>query len=206
MQPSLSEARTDRAELTTLEDERFHELMDHAPFLLWISGPDGLCTFFNRPWLDFRGRTIDEEMGNGWVEGVHPDDVRSCLDTYQRALENRQQFHMEYRLRRADGEYRWIVDAGVPQFAKDGSFLGFIGSGVEIQETRPVRSPTPLTSRELEVLTLVAEGKSTKEVAAMLNISYKTADSHRSRIMEKLGIHETASLVRYAIRHGVVSA
>lgn len=187
-------------------DERFSQLVDHAPFMLWVSGPDGLCTFFNRPWLKFRGRTMLQEIGYGWTEGVHPEDLPACLETYRREFAARQPFQIEYRLRRADGEYRWIVDTGIPQFAKDRQFLGYLGACIEIREHRRDKAPTPLTAREIQVLALVAEGKSTKEIGVILKISYKTADSHRSRIMEKLGVHETASLVRYAIRQGIVSA
>jgi PAS domain S-box-containing protein len=187
-------------------DDRFSQLVDHAPFMLWESGPDGLCTFFNRPWLEFRGRTMVQEVGYGWTDGVHPEDLPGCLDTYRRALEAHLPFQMEYRLRRADKEYRWIVDTGVPQFAPKGEFLGYLGSCIEIREHRRTQTPTPLTAREIQVLGLVAEGKSTKEIGALLNISYKTVDSHRGRIMEKLGVHETASLVRYAIRQGIVPA
>jgi len=189
-----------------LEDDRFRLLVDQAPFMFWSSGRDGLCTFFNRPWLEFRGRTLAQEAGNGWVEGVHPDDRQQCLDTYRRAFESHQPFDMQYRLRRADGMYRWIRDAGTAQFDKDGRFLGYLGSCVEVPEPNHTTAATPLTAREVQVLALVAEGNSTKEIAALLGISYKTADSHRSRIMEKLGVHETASLVRYAIRQGIVRA
>jgi PAS domain S-box-containing protein len=186
------------------EEERFRHLVNHAPFMLWAAGPDALCTFFNRPWLEFRGRSMSQELGNGWVEGVHPEDLERCVETYRRAFDAREQFQMEYRLRRGDGEYRWIVDTGIPQYSRDNGFLGYIGTCVEISGRQAAQGKTPLTSRELQVLSLVADGKSTKEVAAILKISYKTADSHRSRIMEKLGVHETASLVRYAIRHGIV--
>ena len=109
-------------------------------------------------------------------------------------------------MRRADGQYRWIRDAGAAQFDKAGGFRGYIGSCVEVPVPDRSLSPCPLTSRELQVLTLVADGHSTKETAALLGISYKTADSHRTRIMEKLSVHETASLVRYAIRQGIVRA
>jgi PAS domain S-box-containing protein len=187
-------------------DDRFRLLVDQAPFMLWSAGQDGLCTFFNRPWLEFRGRTMAEETGNGWVEGVHPDDRQRCLDTYRRAFDAHQPFDMEYRLQRADGQYRWIRDAGTAQFEKDGTFLGYLGSCVEIAAPGRATAVSPLTAREVQVLALVAEGHSTKEIAALLGISYKTADSHRSRIMEKLGLHETASLVRYAIRQGIVRA
>jgi PAS domain S-box-containing protein len=167
------------------EYEHFRLLVDQAPFMLWSAGRDGLCTFFNRPWLEFRGRTMEQEMGNGWLEGVYPDDRQRCLDTYRRAFDAHRPFHMEYRLQRADGQYCWVRDAGTARFDRDGGFLGYMGSCVEIP---------------------AAEGHSTKKIAVLLGISYKTADSHRSRIMEKLGVHETASLVRYAIRQGIVRA
>jgi PAS domain S-box-containing protein len=188
------------------EDDRFRFLVDQAPFMFWSAGRDGQCTFFNRPWLEFRGRTMAQEMGSGWIEGVHPDDRQRCLSTYRSAFDAHHPFEMEYRLRRADGQYRWIRDAGAAQFDRDGSFRGYLGSCVEIPAPDRPTAASPLTSREVQVLALVADGNSTKEAAALLGISYKTADSHRSRIMEKLGVHETASLVRYAIRQGIVRA
>jgi len=191
---------------SALDDDRFRLLVDQAPFMLWSSGSDGQCTFFNRRWLAFRGRTLAQEIGDGWVEGVHPEDRQRCLDTYRRAFDAHQPFEMDYRLLRADGQYRWIRDAGAAQFGGTGEFLGYIGSCVEVPAPLPAKGATPLTAREVQVLELVAEGHSTKEIAGLLGISYKTADSHRSRIMEKLGVHETASLVRYAIRQGIVPA
>jgi len=188
------------------EYDTFRMLVDQAPFMLWSSGHDGLCTFFNRPWLEFRGRTMAQEIGSGWVEGVHPDDRQRCLDTYLQAFDARQPFDMEYRLLRADGQYCWIRDVGSAQFDKDGGFLGYVGSCVVIPAPGHATAVSPLTPREVQVLALVAEGHSTKEIAVLLGISYKTADSHRSRIMEKLSVHETASLVRYAIRQGIVRA
>jgi PAS domain S-box-containing protein len=187
------------------DDDRFRHLLDQAPFMLWSSGRDGLCTFFNRRWLEFRGRSMAQETGIGWLEGVHPDDRQRCLEVYQRAFDAREPFDMDYRLRRADGQYCWIRDAGTAQFDQNGGFLGYVGSCVEVPVTSRAAA-NPLTSREVQVLTLVADGHSTKEVASLLGISYKTADSHRSRIMEKLDVHETASLVRYAIRQGIVRA
>jgi PAS domain S-box-containing protein len=201
MQPSYATLND-----SALEDDRFRLLLDQTPFMLWSAGDDGLCTFFNRSWLEFRGRTMAQEVGNGWVEGVHPDDRQRCLDTYRRAFDTHQPFDMEYRLQRADGQYCWVRDAGTAQFGKDGGFVGYLGSCVEIPGPARAIGASPLTAREVQVLALVADGNSTKGIAALLGISYKTADSHRSRIMEKLGVHETASLVRYAIRQGIMRA
>jgi PAS domain S-box-containing protein len=95
-------------------EERFRLMADTAPVMIWISGPDRLCTWFNRPWLDFVGRSIEQELGEGWAENVHSDDHGRCLETYTTAFDARQPFSMEYRLRRHDGEYRWLLDNGVP--------------------------------------------------------------------------------------------
>jgi PAS domain S-box-containing protein len=195
-------------------ETHFRLLADAAPVMIWMSGPDALCTYFNREWLEFRGRALDEEAGNGWTEGLHPDDRDLCLDTYLKAFGARQPFRMRYRLQRADGEYSWVEAAGVPR-NEGGAFAGFMVSAVDISDRKrgfftpdqeSVRLVFALTERERQVLVLIAQGKSTKETASQLGISYKTADSHRSRILEKLGIHETASMVRYAIRAGLIEA
>src|ERR1700740_3625363 len=89
-------------------EERFRLVANTAPVMIWMSGIDKLCTYFNRGWLEFTGRSLDQELGNGWAEGVHPDDLEKCLQTYTGAFDRRERFQMEYRLRRHDGEYRWI--------------------------------------------------------------------------------------------------
>jgi len=194
-------------------EESFHRMADSAPVMIWTAGPDALCTFFNAAWLEFRGRRLDQESGNGWADGLHPDDRDLCLETYLKSFSARQPFRIEYRLQRSDGEFRWIENTGVPHF-DDGVFRGFIGCAVDVTHRKTamvtpdeeaVRIVFSLTERERQVLVLIAEGKSTKEAAARLGISYKTADSHRSRILEKLGVHETASMVRYAIRAGLIA-
>jgi PAS domain S-box-containing protein len=121
------------SEQALLESEmRFRTVADAAPVLIWMSGPDKLCTFFNKGWLDFTGRKLEQELGNGWAEGVHREDFDRCLNIYKNSFDARQPFTMEYRLRRSDGEYRWVLDSGTPRFSDDGAFLGYIGSCIDI--------------------------------------------------------------------------
>jgi PAS domain S-box-containing protein len=115
-------------------ESRFQIVADAAPVLIWMSGVDQLCTFFNKPWLDFTGRSMAQELGNGWAEGVHRDDLQKCLAVYTKAFDAQQSFVMQYRLRRNDGEYRWISDQGVPRYDPQGRFAGYIGSCVDVTE------------------------------------------------------------------------
>src|SRR5262249_19250684 len=117
-------------------DSRFCEVMNAAPVMIWVSGEDKLCNWFNRPWLEFTGRTMTQELGNGWTDGVHPEDYDRCLQIYISHFDARKEFRMQYRLRRRDGEYRWIDDIGVPRYARDGRFLGCIGSCIDIHSQR----------------------------------------------------------------------
>jgi PAS domain S-box-containing protein len=121
-------------------DARFCEVMDAAPVMIWVSGADKQCVWFNQPWLTFTGRAMQQEVGNGWAEGVHPDDFDRCLETYVGHFDARKEFRTEYRLRRHDGAYRWIDDTGIPRYAHDGSFLGYIGSCTDIHEYRETQS------------------------------------------------------------------
>jgi PAS domain S-box-containing protein len=117
-------------------EERFRLVANTAPVLIWMSGVDKLCTYFNKPWLDFTGKSLSAELGSGWVDGVHAEDQQSCMDTYNRAFDGHKDFRMEYRLRRHDGEYRWVLDIGVPRFNPDGSFAGYIGSCMDVTERK----------------------------------------------------------------------
>jgi PAS domain S-box-containing protein len=121
-------------------DTRFREVMDAAPVMIWASGQDKLCNWFNQPWLSFTGRTQTQELGNGWTEGVHRDDFDRCLKIYTSHFEDRKQFRMQYRLRRYDGAYRWIDDTGNPRYASDGTFVGYIGSCSDIHDYREAQA------------------------------------------------------------------
>lgn len=128
--------------------DRFRMMADASPVLLWMAGTDGLCHYFNRPWLAFTGRTMEMELGVGWAEGVHPEDFQRCMSTFMGSFVARREFRMEYRLRRADGEYRWLLDTGIPNYADDGTFLGYIGSCVDITDLRDARDHLDWTVRE----------------------------------------------------------
>jgi PAS domain S-box-containing protein len=129
----IEERATGENELRESES-RFRIVADAAPVLIWMSGMDKLCSFFNKPWLEFTGRSIEQELGNGWAEGVHQDDLERCVHVYGSAFEARQSFVMQYRLRRYDGEYRWVSDQGVPRYDTHGTFAGYIGSCVDVTE------------------------------------------------------------------------
>ena len=108
-------------------EERFRNIADSSPVMIWISAPDGPCTYFNKTWLEFRGRTHEQELGDGWAQGVHPEDLAHCLKVYHQALRTQAPFKMEYRLQRHDGEFRWILDHGIPRRDAEGRCTGFIG-------------------------------------------------------------------------------
>jgi len=139
-----------RAEQAVLESERrFRLVANTAPVMIWTSGVDKLCDYLNQPWLEFTGRPLAAELGNGWTEGVHPDDLKACMDTYTTAFDARQPFEMQYRLRRHDGEYRWVLDSGVPRFSGDNSFAGYIGSCIDITDRKLAEETLSTVGRRL---------------------------------------------------------
>jgi PAS domain S-box-containing protein len=117
-------------------EELFRNMADTAPVMIWLTGMDRQCIYINKQWLDFTGRTIEEQLGNGWVDAIHPDDREGAYQTYARAFDERTTFGMEYRLRRHDGEYRWIFDTGAPRVSPDNVFVGYIGSCIDITERK----------------------------------------------------------------------
>ncbi|HTY40930.1 MAG TPA: PAS domain S-box protein [Thermoanaerobaculia bacterium] len=124
------------AEQALKESEaRFRLMADAAPVLIWVSDASARCTYFNEPWLDFTGRTLAQEIGQGWMDGVHPDDL-ALVRRFDELERLREPYQYEYRLRRHDGEYRWILDTGVPRFTPEGVFEGYIGSVIDITDRR----------------------------------------------------------------------
>jgi len=122
----------------SLRESELHlrTLANSGQALIWTSGSDKLCNYFNQPWLDFTGRSLEQELGNGWTEGVHPDDFQRCLDIYVAAFDERESFNMEYRLRHHSGEYRWIIDQGTPRYNTQGKLLGYVGHCLDINDRK----------------------------------------------------------------------
>ncbi|MDO8142877.1 MAG: diguanylate cyclase [Candidatus Brocadiales bacterium] len=135
-----------------LSFEEYMILVEQAPIMIWRSDTTTACDYFNERWLVFTGRTMEQEMENGWAEGVHPDDLDRCLKIYLDTFQKREIFEMEYRLRRHDGQYRWIFDRGVPFKGPDGQFAGYIGSCIDVTEKVEAREYLQKIHRKLELL------------------------------------------------------
>jgi formate hydrogenlyase transcriptional activator len=165
-------------------EERFRTVANTAPVLIWMSGTNKLCTFVNQGWLAFTGRTMEEEMGNGWVLGIHPADRDRCLESYSAEFDARSEFTLEYRLRSHDGNYRWIVNRGVPRFDSGGRFLGYIGSCIDITDRKLSEQAL---AEQLKFETVLGE-----LLTAFVNLSPSQLDAQiieaQKRICETLGL------------------
>jgi PAS domain S-box-containing protein len=153
---ALIAERRERTNALRESETRFRMMADTAPVFMWMSGEDKLRSFSNRSWNEFTGRTLEQEIGNGWLEAVHADDAERCLATYVNAFDGRREFTMEYRLRRRDGEYRWVLDKGVPRYAPDGTFLGYIGSADDVTDRRRAEEEAALQRQEVAHLMRVS--------------------------------------------------
>jgi PAS domain S-box-containing protein len=146
---AVAEEHEQSAHLLRESEERFRLVASTAPVMIWMAGTDRLFTYVNQPWLEFTGRPVEAELGNGWAEGVHDEDRRRCMEIYSQAFGSRQSFAMEYRMRRNDGEYRWILDNGVPRFNRDGSFAGYIGSCLDSTDRKLAEEALASVGRRL---------------------------------------------------------
>ncbi len=145
----ITERKRETASL--LESEaRFRTMADSAPVLIWIARPDKFFHYFNKGWLEFTGRTMKQEIGNGWIANIHPEDFQRCFATYASSFDARKEFSMEYRLRRFDGEYRWLLDHGVPLYDQQNNFLGYIGSCIDITPRKLVEADLRIASTAFE--------------------------------------------------------
>ena len=129
----ITQRKTLEADMAESE-QHFRNLADNGDVLIWTSETNKLCNYFNKPWLEFTGRQLEQELGNGWAEGVHPEDFERCLQTYVEHFERREPFRMDYRMRHASGQYRWITNMGTPRYDSHGNFLGYIGHCFDITE------------------------------------------------------------------------
>ena len=133
-------------------EARFRYMADHAPVMIWVSGSDKRSSYFNKHWLEFTGNSLEAELADGWEKGLHEDDRQRCVQIFDSAFENREGFRIEYRLRRADGVYRWVLDCGAPRISSDGEFLGFIGSCIDITERKESEEALQKAHQELNEL------------------------------------------------------
>jgi PAS domain S-box-containing protein len=156
-------------------EERFRIVADSAPVFIWMSGVDRLCDWFNRPWLEYRGRTLEEEIGHGWEEGIHPDDLAGCWDNFYSVYETLSEFTVEYRLRRHDGEYRWMLTRGVPRIGPDGAHAGYIGSVIDIHDRRRAEQ------ERLQLLDEMHEAWKEAEAASRSKDEFLATVSHELR-------------------------
>jgi PAS domain S-box-containing protein len=162
----LNAADLEREDLGWRESElRFRLVANTAPVMIWMSGTDKLCNYFNDPWLNFTGRALEAELGNGWAEGVHPDDLPACLQTYTDSFDRRESFRMQYRMRRYDGEYRWILDTGMPRFTRERQFTGYIGSCIDVTDRKVAEE----TLADLERRLLNAQEQERSRIARELH-------------------------------------
>ena len=156
----LTAVHLERQDLSRRESEsRFMSAAKAAPVMIWMSGTDKPRTYFSNRWLEFTGRSLEAEMGNNWAESIHPEDFERCLDTYGQSFDRREQFRMEFRVQRYDGEYRWVLDHGVPRFDQDGAFVGYIGIAVDVTDRKLVEQT--LRESEARFLDLAEQSRTT---------------------------------------------
>lgn len=161
--------------------------------MIWMSGLDMGCFYFNRAWLEFRGRTVEQEFGNGWAEGVHPEDLERCVSHYVGCFERRIAFAMSYRLQDRQGDFRWILDRGAPHYLPDGTFLGFFGGCAEIEIETPVVRNAEL-SRSLVAMSAFARRLASGEAAvggrsarSLQSYARELHEQHQERLRHAVG-------------------
>jgi two-component system NtrC family sensor kinase len=166
---------------TPVRDEHFRVLADLAPIMIWLSGPEKRYTFVNRAWRRFTGWTYDGDPGGEWAKAVHPDDLKASRETFQEAFEKREPFRMEYRLRRREGDYRWVLDKGSPRFSPDGAFAGFIGFCIDISAHKSLE-------KRLQDLNLSLEQRVFERTESLLkiNTALKKEIAERKKIEQEL--------------------
>ncbi len=193
----------------------YKAIVESSPNLIWRSGLDAKCNYFNQTWLDFTGRTFEQENGDGWVEGVHPDDVDRCIKTYMENFNKRTPFEMEYRLRRYDSKWRWINDRGVPFFNEKREFLGYIGSCMDVtekvegdmlKEMAQKDGLTGIFSRQYLLSLFDYEFESAKKTASKLSLAmmdidkFKTINDTCGHVSGDAALKSFVSIVKDTVR------
>ena len=183
-------AERERRQVAEEGERRFREIANAAPVLIWMSGADKLCTWFNRSWLDFVGRTMAQELGNGWADNVHPEDFERCLHTYSCAFDERRPFSMEYRLRRHDGEYRWVRDDGIARTDARGEFSGYIGGCVDIDDFKRSEAVLKQADRHKDEFVAMLGHELRNPLAAITNAAYvlRAADPDTEHAAKARGV------------------
>ena len=179
-----------RAEHELRESEqRFRVITDASPIMVWMSGTDKLCYYFNKGWLDFVGRTLEQESGNGWAENLHPEDFERCLQIYVSNFDARSPFEMEYRMRHHTGQYRWILDRGRPRYAADGTFEGYVGGCLDIHDQKEAAEKVRLADETLRLMK--AQDQERRHIARELHDSagqtLTVIGLNLAELVEKLG-------------------
>jgi two-component system, sensor histidine kinase PdtaS len=173
-------------ELLRENEAHFSSVANALPVMAWRTGPDAKVTFFNQAWLDFTGRRLEEEVGDGWTAGLHPHDARWCIDTFLEAFNERREFRMEHRLRRQDAQFRWILNSGAPHYTTEGAFTGYIGVGVDITEHRVEETSlrSALHAKELFVKEIHHRVKNNMQViCSFLSVHARHLHDERDRMV-----------------------
>jgi PAS domain S-box-containing protein len=190
----LLEGMRQRDDAMRESEQHFRTLANGGSALIWTSGLDKRCDYFNEPWLRFTGRSLEQELGDGWTEGVHPDDFDRCLQTYTCAFDQHKPFSMDYRIRHADGSYRWISDDGTPRYDRQGKFLGYIGFCSDITERK--RTETLLAEREYELRAVMESAH--ERLAAFAAEQNRFIEAERKRLARE--VHDQIGQVLTAIK------
>jgi PAS domain S-box-containing protein len=184
-------------------EQRFRVMADTAPVMIWITGRDKMFTYVNQQWVNFKGTTVEQELGHGWAEGMHPDDYQVSLETYFTAFDRREEFQMEYRQRRFDGQYRWILDHGAPRISSTGEFLGYIGTALDITDRK--ESEEALAKAHEELVTTHEEVQRLKSQLEEENIYLQEEIRLAKNLGEMVGASDAIKYVMFKINHVAVT-